>query len=123
MQNPKRLKIRAEALRIASGTYRLTTGFPRHERFGLASQMQRAAVSVGSNISEGCGGHGDRALVAYLHRAAGSLDELEFQLELAVDLGYARSDDCAALLSQLLTTRRMIVRLITVLRKRLNASA
>ena len=118
MQNPRKLQIREEALRIASATYRLTSRFPPHERFALASQMQRAAVSVGSNISEGCGGHGDRAFLAYLHRATGSLNELEFQLEVAVDLGYASADQCGTLKSQLRTTRRMVVRLMVVLRKR-----
>ena len=122
MQNPKKLKVREEALRIASQTYRLTAGFPNHECFALASQMQRAAVSVGSNISEGCGGHGDRAFLAYLHRATGSLNELEFQLEVAVDLGYVGTDQCGTLLSQLRTTRRMIVRLMMVLRKRSQSS-
>ena len=123
MQNPKRLKIRDEALRIASATYRLTSRFPYHERFALASQIQRAAVSVGSNISEGCGGHGDRAFIAYLHRATSSLNELEFQLEVAVELGYAATDECGTLRSQLRTTRRMIVRLMTVLRSRSQGSS
>jgi len=56
MQDPKKLKVRDEARKIVAATYRLTALFPKHERFGLASQMQRAAISVGSNISEGCGG-------------------------------------------------------------------
>jgi four helix bundle protein len=45
--------------------------------------MRRAAVSVGSNIAEGCGRHGDRALVAFLQIAMGSASELEFQTELS----------------------------------------
>ena len=118
MQNPKKLKVRDEARRIAVATYRLTARFPDYERFGLTSQMQRAAISIGSNVSEGCGAHGDRAMIAYLHHSVGSLNELEFQLELAIDLGYGVGPQSAALLSQLRTARRMIVRLITVLRKR-----
>ena len=118
MQDPKRLKVRDEALTVAVETYRLTSTFPTHERFGLSSQMQRAAVSVGSNISEGCGGRGDRAMIAYLHHAIASLDELEFQVEVAIELGYADGDHCESILSQLNTTRRMVIGLVAALRKR-----
>lgn len=118
MQDPKRLKVRGRALEIAAAIYRLTASFPKQERFGLATQMQRAAVSVGSNISEGCGAQGDRAMVAYLHHAVGSLHELEFQLEVAVGLGYCDELACAALVKNVSTARRMIIRLLLALRKR-----
>ncbi|HEX6640013.1 MAG TPA: four helix bundle protein [Thermoanaerobaculia bacterium] len=109
MQNPRNLKVRREARALAVATYRLTAGFPTHERFGLTSQMQRAAVSVGSNIAEGCGGRSDRAMVAYLRHAVGSLNELEFQLEVATQLSYCESVQSLALLSQLRSARRMLV--------------
>jgi four helix bundle protein len=118
MQNPRKLKVREEARALALATYRLTTDFPKHERFGLTSQMQRAAVSVGSNICEGCGGLGDRAMLAYLHHAVGSLNELEFQLEVANELSYGAGDQSAALLAHLNTTRRMLLALVQALRKR-----
>jgi four helix bundle protein len=98
--------------------YRLTAGFPNHERYGLTSQMQRAAVSVGSNISEGCGTQGDRAMIVYLHHAIGSLNELEFQLQIAADLGYSDTPQSLTVPSQLRTTRRMLVGLISALRNR-----
>lgn len=123
MQNPKRLKVRGEALQIAAATYRLTRTFPQQERFGLAAQMQRAAISVGSNISEGCGAHGDRAFIAYLHHAVGSLHELEFQLEVTSLLGYGEEGACIALISQVSTTRRMIISLILALRRRSRADS
>jgi four helix bundle protein len=118
MQDPRNLKVRENARAIAVATYRLTAGFPNHERYGLTSQMQRAAVSVGSNISEGCGTQGDRAMIAYLHHAVGSLNELEFQLEIASDLGYTDNPQSLTVLSQLRATGRMLVGLITALRKR-----
>jgi four helix bundle protein len=86
MQDPKRLKVRDEARNIAVATYRLTSTSPHHERLGLTSQMRRAAISIGSNVSEGCGAQGDRAMIAFLHHSVGSLNELEFQLEVAIDL-------------------------------------
>lgn len=118
MQNPRKLKVREEARALAVATCRLTTGFPNHERFALASQMQRAAVSAGSNISEGCGGPGDRAMLAYLHHAVGSLNELEFHLEIATGLGFGASDESAALLWQVNTTRRTLLALVQALRRR-----
>jgi four helix bundle protein len=118
MQDPKKLKVRGEALKLAVAAYRLTAAFPTSERFGLASQMQRAAVSVGSNISEGCGGHGDRAMIAYLHHAIGSLNELEFQVEIAIELMYGTADLSLTLQSQLNTVRRMAIGLVTTLRRR-----
>ena len=68
--------------------YRCTENFPTRERYGLAAQMRRAAVSVISNIAEGCGRQGDRELTRFLKIARGSIHELECQLILSHDLGY-----------------------------------
>lgn len=118
MQDPKKLKVRGEARTNAVAVYRLTASFPSHERFGLASQMQRAAISVGSNISEGCGGQSDRVMIAYLHHAVGSLHELEFQLDVASDLRYVSDTELLELQSQLDPARRMILGLLIALRRR-----
>ena len=118
MQNPRKLKVREEARAIAVATYQLTATFPNHERFGLTSQMRRAAISIGSNISEGCGTQSDRAMITYLHHAVGSLDELEFQLEVAAELGYGEVAKSSALLSQLCAGRRRIIALVMALRTR-----
>jgi four helix bundle protein len=67
------------------------------ERYGLASQMRRAAVSVASNIAEGCGRHGDRELARFLRIARGSVHEVECQLMLAGELGYLKQETCAEL--------------------------
>ena len=118
MQNPRNLKVRSEARALARETYRLTATFPHHEQFGLTSQMRRAAVSVGSNVAEGCGRQGDRAMIAYLHQSIGSLNELEFQLEVAEDLDYCDEEGIAVLRGCLITTRKMTAALIVTLRKR-----
>ena len=101
MQNPENLRAYAEAREVAIAVYLLTAAFPVTERYGLVAQMRRAAVSVGSNVAEGGGRQGNRALVAYLHQSLGSLNELAFQSELAVGLGHC-SDE------QLLEVRRRI---------------
>jgi four helix bundle protein len=74
--------------RLALDVYEATRDFPVEERFGISAQVRRAAVSIASNIAEGCGRDGERELARYLVIAAGSTSEVEYQLLLARDLGY-----------------------------------
>jgi four helix bundle protein len=118
MQGAKYLHVYARALELARAVYLITAAFPGDERFGLTSQMRRAAVSIGSNIAEGCGRRGDKELMGYLHIALGSASELEFQSELAIDLGYVGSDDVTANLELVTGMKRMLSRLIITFRER-----
>ncbi len=77
--------------------HRCTSSFPTSERYCLAAQMRRAAVSVISNIAEGCGRQSDRELVYFLRIARGSVREVESQLFLSKDLGYVTPEDWAPL--------------------------
>lgn len=83
-------KLRAFALadEVALLTYEATTAFPNRELFGLAAQMRRAAVSVASNIVEGCARASQADYVHFLTMAYGSARELEYQVSLAARLGY-----------------------------------
>ena len=72
--------------------YGVTATFPRHELFGLTSQMRRAAVSVPANIAEGFKRRGRMDKARFLGIAAGSLAELRYYLRLAADLGYCAPD-------------------------------
>ena len=76
------------AMDLVFGVYEATQMFPRHEVYGLTSQIRRAAVSVPSNIAEGKGRNSDKELVQFLNRARGSLYELQTQLKIAQHLGY-----------------------------------
>jgi four helix bundle protein len=76
--------------------YRLTRGFPDEERFGLISQMRRAAVSIPLNIAEGQARHTTREFVQSLSHAEGSLAELDTQIRLSTGLGFCESPQAAA---------------------------
>lgn len=80
--------------------------------------MRRAAISIGSNIAEGCGRFGNRELVQYLQIALGSVSELEFQAQIATDLGILGAEDAVSLPKQIGTMEGMLIRLIKSHRSR-----
>lgn len=80
------------AMQLAKAVYELTADFPVEERYGLAQQMRRAAVSISSNIAEGPGRNGAKEFFNFVGISQGSLAELETQLQLAVMLGFASPD-------------------------------
>jgi four helix bundle protein len=113
----------AEAEELALRVYRLAKLLPPDERYGLAQQMRRAAVSVGSNIAEGCGrGSGNRELLRYLSISLGSATELEFQLRLAYRLGYVGDEEHRSTSEHSRRIQRMLTRLILKLRPALETS-
>jgi four helix bundle protein len=118
MQNPANLRVTEQARRVAILVYEGTRQFPVAERYGLTAQMRDAAVSIGSNISEGCGQHTDRALANFLQHAYGSVSELQFQVGLAADLGFLSAELHAPMLEEVTRVKKMLSRLITAIRKR-----
>ena len=91
-------------MRLVKQIYLLTRQFPSDERFGLTSQMRRAAVSIPSNIAEGQARHSTGEFIQFISNAEGSVAELETQLEIATDLGYcttAQSESVFALAEEI----------------------
>ena len=86
--NFRDLKVWQRARVVAREIYRLTSEFPRHEIFGLAQQMRRAAISILSNIAEGQGRWSRADAKHFMRMARGSALELESQLVIAADLHY-----------------------------------
>ena len=86
-------KLRAFELadEVALLIYQVTAGFPKEERYGLVAQMRRAAVSVPSNIVEGCARDSQADYLRFLYIAFGSLRELHYQLNLSQRLGFIDS--------------------------------
>ena len=92
------LRVWNAAMDFVEEVYRLTHTFPKYEVYGLASQMQRAAVSIASNIAEG---HTRDHIKEYLHHlsiAQSSLAETETQLEIAARLEYLSPEQLSAIL-------------------------
>ena len=116
MQDSENLVVAEYAHRLAVATYRHTESFPSAERFGITSQMRRAAVSIASNIAEGCGRRSNRELLTFLYIAAGSAKELSCQLRIATDLGYGDPSSAEHVSAETKRVAKMLSRLITSLR-------
>jgi four helix bundle protein len=94
--------------------YRLTSGFPADERYGLVSQLRRAAVSVPNNIAEGSKRDSNPEYARFLNIAEGSLTETEYLVMLSRDLGYVPTEKAKALLVEV----DAIARMLSALRKK-----
>lgn len=88
MHQYKELKLWQKAIELDSEVYSLTSRFPDKERFGLISQINRAAVSIPSNIAEGAGRNSDKGFVQFLTITHASTYEVETQLIISKNLGY-----------------------------------
>ena len=110
--NYKGLKAGQKAYQLCIKTYKITKGFPREERYGLTSQIRRAAVSVPSNIAEGYGRKTTQEYIQALYIAYGSNCELETQILLSGDLGSIKSDDLKNLQRDIGDIERMLKALI-----------
>ena len=86
MHNLKELKIWHKAIDMATDVYRLTIDFPKEEKYGLTSQIRRAAISVPSNIAEGVGRNTDKEFNHFLGISNGSAYELQTQLIISKNL-------------------------------------
>ena len=85
----ERLDVWQDAMSLVEAVYRLTAQFPDSERFGLVSQMRRAAVSIPSNIAEGAARRSTSEYLRFLSIARGSLAELDTQIQIASRLALA----------------------------------
>jgi len=91
MHNFKKLDIWIKSMDLVIDIYLLTNSFPNYERFGLSSQMQRAAVSIPTNISEGSAKSSNKDFARFLEMSIGSSFELETELIVATNLKYLDS--------------------------------
>jgi len=92
-RNPYRLHAFVLADALALDAYRSTMGFPAAERFGLRSQIRRAAVSVAANLVEGCARRSERDYLHFIGIAIGSASEVRYLIDLARRLGFVSATD------------------------------
>lgn len=102
----------AKSHQFTLSIYKVTSDFPIDELYGLTNQIRRAAVSIPSNIAEGSGRQGDAELIRFLHIAAGSAHEAEYQLLLARDLDFLEGENYSRLEQEIIAIKRMLAGLI-----------
>lgn len=99
-------------IRLVKGIYKLTEKFPKHEVYGLVSQMRRSAISIPSNVAEGFRRYHNKEYRQFLYTALGSCAELETQITISKELEYIEKNKEIVLLEKLDHLCRMISNLI-----------
>ena len=107
IRNFKNLDIWRRSRAFVKTVYIETESFPTAEKFGLTSQIRRAAISIPSNITEGCGRKSEKGLSNFLDNAIGSNCELETQIYLAHDLGFIPKEKMTSMSDEIGQIRKM----------------
>ena len=116
----KDLNVWKVAMDLAVKVYNITRDFPDTEKYGLISQLQRAAISIPSNIAEGSGRGTKKDFAHFLDQARGSLFELITQLELSRSIGYGNSEKIKELEVEYETLAKRINSLIRSMKSKQN---
>jgi four helix bundle protein len=115
MQDYRKLRVWQEAHKLTVETYAVSAHFTAPRAWPLRNQLLRASVSVPSNIAEGAGRGSDEDFRRFLRHSLGSLNEVEYDLFLARDLGFLPTNEYSRLGSQVEDVRRMLIGLIAKL--------
>jgi four helix bundle protein len=116
------LEVYRQARTFRKDIYKLTRALPECEKFGLANQMRRAAVSLTSNIAEGHGRYHFPDQIKFMLNSRGSLEELIDQLNVCDDESYLKTEEVAALKAQAWAVHNILNGYIRYLRGRINES-
>ena len=109
MRPHEKLVVWKKAVDFVVEVYKYSEQFPKDERFGLTSQVRRAAVSIPANIAEGAGRYSSKEFAYFLSNAQGSASELETEVLIAYKLGYLNNESYVELRKSLEDVGRMIV--------------
>ncbi|MHC1706417.1 MAG: four helix bundle protein [Bacteroidales bacterium] len=113
MRDHRKLRAFELADDIVLLVYKLSSQFPKEEMYGLTSQMRRSALSVVSNIVEGCARNTKKEYLHFLHISFGSLKELNYQFGLSLRLGYLKNEeDYSNCQTKLIETEKVLASLI-----------
>jgi four helix bundle protein len=102
------LDVWRESRKLTNLVYDSTKNYPKEEIFGLTNQIRRCAVSVPSNIAEGCGRNISKETIHFLFIARGSLYELETQIYLSSDQNYLTEEKCTTTLNQIILCKKLL---------------
>jgi four helix bundle protein len=116
MKDFRNLKVWEKAHQLTLKIYKLTEEFPREELYGLTSQIRRAAVSIPTNIAEGCVRSSDADFARFLYIAFGSTSELEYLILLSMDLKFIKSVLYVGLNDDINEVKKMLISMIQKLR-------
>jgi four helix bundle protein len=108
MRDFRKLDFWQRSHKLALSVYKYSRLFPKEETFGIISQIRRCALSIPSNIAEGCGRNSIIELKRFLAIASGSASELQYQLILSFDLGYLTESVYKELYSEIIYIQKMI---------------
>lgn len=117
MKNFRDLKVWERAHGLALKVYRLTKNFPVQEQYGITSQMRRTAVSIPTNIAEGCGRGSDNDFARFLEIAFASASELEYLLLLSKDLEFIDGPCHGGITAEVEEVKRMLYSFIQKLKE------
>ncbi|HAH53956.1 MAG TPA: diversity-generating retroelement protein bAvd family protein [Flavobacterium sp.] len=115
----KELKVWHKAIDLVTNTYLKTQNFPKEEIYGLTSQIRRCAVSIPSNIAEGCGRNTDKDFNNFLGISLGSAFEFETQLIICKNLNFINQDDFNFLESEIQHIQNMTIKLKSTIEKKM----
>ncbi len=104
----KDLDIWKIARQLTNNVYTLTKNFPKDELFGLTNQVRRCAISIPSNIAEGCGRNTPKGTLVFLYISRGSLFELETQFYLALDQEYINEENFKIIIEEIQTCKKLL---------------
>lgn len=107
------LEVWIESRKLTNLAYDFTKKFPKEELFGLTNQIRRSAISVPSNIAEGCGRKTSKETLQFLHIARGSLYEIETQFYISFDQKYINEEEFNIIQSKIILCKKLISGFIT----------
>lgn len=114
----KDLVVYQKAMDLVVAVYQTTSFFPDSEKYGLVSQLRRAAVGIPSNIAEGAARQSSKEYIHFLYISLGSLAEIETQLEIAIRLNFCSKEEVPH--EAIVYVKRMILKMIASLKHRVN---
>ena len=108
MKEYTELVVWAEARKLTNMVYVVSKNFPTSEVYGLTNQLRRCAISIPSNIAEGCGRQTSKDTIHFLHIARGSLYELETQILISNDQEYISSEELEIFTAQIVSCKKLL---------------